>query len=447
MQVNTHHSESRETEEIRKKNPWWIPRFIFGSIPVLESRKVTLLGCVTIAILYENYDISLLLTTLEKISLGLDIDETQLGYFVSQIRFGGLFSLLVIPFADIFGRRRLMLLSIICLSLGTCATAFSQTPGQFVFLQVFTRTFILTAAAIAIVLISEEFPARHRGWAFGILGAGAAVGYFFGALFFAAVDWFPYGWRALYFIGIIPLFRMPMFRGGIYETKRFREYRGAHRFLNFQHAWRSWFGPYARLGRTYPWRVGGLALMGMLSAGGFITVISFIGYYLLAYRDFQSWQLSTVLILCGSFLIPGNVLAGRLADLIGRKKTGFFYLTIFPPATWLFFMGSGILSYLGLILLIASAMAGTLIIRALSTELVPTSSGGTSAGLITIMETVGAGLGLMLMGAMMGNKGDLVVMVPLVSSVTFISAFILLLFPETGRRELEELSGRPLEDN
>ncbi len=341
MQVNTHHSESRETEEIRKKNPWWIPRFIFGSIPVLESRKVTLLGCVTIAILYENYDISLLLTTLEKISLGLDIDETQLGYFVSQIRFGGLFSLLVIPFADIFGRRRLMLLSIICLSLGTCATAFSQTPGQFVFLQVFTRTFILTAAAIAIVLISEEFPARHRGWAFGILGAGAAVGYFFGALFFAAVDWFPYGWRALYFIGIIPLFRMPMFRGGIYETKRFREYRGAHRFLNFQHAWRSWFGPYARLGRTYPWRVGGLALMGMLSAGGFITVISFIGYYLLAYRDFQSWQLSTVLILCGSFLIPGNVLAGRLADLIGRKKNGIFLLNHFSSGHLAFFHGFG----------------------------------------------------------------------------------------------------------
>ncbi len=401
---------------------------------------MTLLGCVTIAIFYENYDLSLLLTTLEKFSADLKIDETQLGYFVSLIRFGGLFSLLVIPFADIAGRRKLFLMSIIGLSLGTFATAFSQTPGQFVFFQIITRTFMLSAAAIAIVLITEEIPALHRGWAFGILAAGAAVGYFFGAVFFAFVDWLPYGWRALYFIGIIPLVRMPMFSGGIYETQRFRDYKGTPGISNFRHTLANWLGPYSRLGRTYPWRAVGLALMGMLSAGGFITVISFIGYYLLAYRNLATWQLSFALISCGSFLIPGNVLAGRLSDKVGRKMAGFLFLTIFPAATWLFFTGTGFLSYLALILIFASVMAGTLVIRALSTELVPTSYRGTFAGVITIMETVGAGLGLLLIGALTHHKGDLVAMVPLVSTVTLISAFILLLLPESGRRELEDLS-------
>ncbi len=440
MPEQANDGEVRETPDIRRENPWWIPRYIFGSIPELESRTVTLLGCVTIALFYENYDISLLLTTLEKVSLDLGIAETELGFFVSQIRLGGLFSLLIIPFVDIIGRRRLFLISIVCLSLGTCATAFSQTPGQFVFFQIFTRTFMLTVAGTAIVLITEEIPALHRGWAFGILAAGAAVGHFFGALFFAAVDWLPYGWRALYFLGIIPVFRMPMFRGGIYETKRFLNYRDIHRSTKFSHALASWIEQYSRLGRTYPMRAVGLALMGMLSAGGFIVVLSFIGYYLLAYKNLDSWQLSAVLILCGSFLVPGNVLAGRLADRIGRRLAGFLYLTIFPLATWMFFQDRGLLSYLALTLVFASAMAGTLVIRALSAELVPTSYRGTSAGVITIMETVGAGMGLLLIGALTQNKGDLVTMVPLVSTVTLLSAFLLLLFPESGRRELEDLS-------
>ena len=49
--------------------------------------------------------------------------------------------------------------------------------------------------------MSEEFPAHHRGWGIGMLGGVGAIGYGFGALLYGAIEWLPFGWRALYALG------------------------------------------------------------------------------------------------------------------------------------------------------------------------------------------------------------------------------------------------------
>ena len=61
------------------RNPWWIPRLLFGLAPEVERRKLTLLGCVAIAMFYENYDLSLLNTSLKHIAESLRVEETNLG--------------------------------------------------------------------------------------------------------------------------------------------------------------------------------------------------------------------------------------------------------------------------------------------------------------------------------------------------------------------------------
>ena len=72
-----------------------------------SRRKVTLLGCVAIAVFYENYDLSLLNTSLKHIAESLLVDETDLGYFVARIRFAGLLAFVFIPAADLIVPRRL----------------------------------------------------------------------------------------------------------------------------------------------------------------------------------------------------------------------------------------------------------------------------------------------------------------------------------------------------
>ena len=114
-EVAAHHKDrpGAESPQARPPNPWWIPRMVFGRMPRIQPQLVTLLGCVSIALFYENYDLSLLNVSLKHIGETLRIDETEFGFFIAKIRFGSLFALLVIPFIDLIGRRRLILLSII----------------------------------------------------------------------------------------------------------------------------------------------------------------------------------------------------------------------------------------------------------------------------------------------------------------------------------------------
>ena len=420
------------------RNPWWIPSF-FGPVPDVDRSLLSLLGFVAFALFFENYDFSLLNAALKHISHDLGIAETELGEFTALIRLGALPAFVLIPFSDVIGRRRLFLVSFIGLSLGTFLTAFTQSPAQFIAAQVATRTFMLTASAIAIVIVTEEFPAAHRGWGIGMLAALAAVGHGFGALLFAAVDLLPYGWRALYAFGFVPLLLLPRFRAGITETRRFSEQRRAAMASVVEVAGH-WFAPLLGLARENPARAAGVMLVAALSSFGHAVVYAFIGYFVLTYRGWQPWQYSAMVVACGALGVIGNVYAGRLADRYGRRVVGLVVLGVFPLLSLLFFRGPGWSLPATWILLVLVTMAGNVIVRALSTELFPTSQRGTSAGMMSLAETFGAGVGLLVLSTLTAERGDLIEMLPLVSAATLVGAVLVLLLPETRQRELEAIS-------
>ena len=430
-----------EVEKRVHQNPWWIPRLLFGFAPEVERRKLTLLGCVAIAMVYENYDLSVLNTSLKHIAESLLVDETNLGYFVASIRFAGLFGLLFIPAADLIGRRRLFLISIIGMSLGTTLTGFSQSPEQFVVLQMATRGFMITACAMAVVILVEEFPAEHRGWAIGMLGAASVVGHGVGTILFACIDVLPFGWRTLYLLGFIPIIRLPMFRRGIYEPGRFQRYKRddlGDRSLGY--SFTSWLLPYGNLVRRYP--LGFVLMAGVvtLAYGGFAVVFSFLGYFVLSYRGLEPWQFATLLILSGSLSIPGASFSGRMCDLYGRRPVGCFSLITFAVCSWVFFRGPDWAMYAVAVPMMYSAISGNVVIMAFSSELFPTSLRGTSAGLVMLLGATGAGIALLLVGALTGAPGDITVYVPILALSTVLSASLMLFLPETKTRELEEIS-------
>jgi hypothetical protein len=89
----------------RRRNPWYVALF-FGREP-LEAGTLQVLGLVSIGLFFENYDIGLVNAAA--------------------------------------GRRRLFLGALLGMSLGTMATAVSQTSLQFAAAQMITRAFLLTA--------------------------------------------------------------------------------------------------------------------------------------------------------------------------------------------------------------------------------------------------------------------------------------------------------------
>jgi putative MFS transporter len=418
------------------RNPWWIPPHMLGRVPSeVSAEQLRLLGFVTFALLFEHYDTSLLGNALKYIREDLGIAETDLGFFQMLIRLGALPAFFVIPFVDRVGRRRLFLLSMIGMSLGTVLTAFSQTAVQFVACQMITRTFVLTASAVAVVIVAEELPASARGWGIGMLAAVSAVGHAFGALLFSFIEILPYGWRSLYLLGVVPLLLLPLFRRHIRETARFRE-----QIEMEAHAGARWWSPLGAFASTHPGRAAGMAVMAATAALGHVVVLSFTGYYVLEYHGWAAYQLSLMVIMAGAVGVAGNVVAGRLADRVGRRMVGLVFLAVFPPGAWLFYNGPGWSLPVLWGLLVFTMMGANVIIRALSSELFPTSHRGTSTGVLVLMETLGAALGLLILGLLQEQAGDLSVWIPIISVAAAAAGAMMFLFPETRQRELEDLS-------
>jgi MFS family permease len=432
---------SEDESQLPPGNPWWIPRFFLGSVPAIEPRHVTLLGFVALAMLFENYDFQILNAALPFIASDLEIAHGSLGYFTGAIRFGGVVGFFLIPFADWIGRRRLFMISVAGLSLGTCATAFSQTPLQFVLCQIFSRAFMASGAAVTYVIVAEEFPARHRGWGVGMLGAVGSVGHGLGAGIFAAINELPFGWRALYSLGVVPLLLLPMFRRKISETRRFvaheadlRPAKGARAALG------AWLRPLRKLAQSYPLRTIGITLMGLLASVSHSAVFVFISLFVIEFHGWQPWQYTLMFILCGALGIVGNVVAGRLGDAIGRRPVAFVFLASFPCFAWLFYAGPAWVVPFVWILLVFAVMAGNVTMRALTTELFPTSYRGTATGWLFLMEAMGGAIGGTLVSVLTPGEHFSPWAVIAVSFAAVGGAFAVLLFPETHQRELETIS-------
>jgi MFS family permease len=426
----------------RPRNPWWIPPFL-GRVPVgVEQRHLTLLGFVALAMFFENYDLSLLTSVLKFLSEDFGLSEAELGTFAGSIRLGTLPAFFLVPLADRIGRQRMFLVSVAGLSIGAFLTAFSQTPMQFVALQVLSRSFIITASATAFVIVTEEFPAEHRGWGIGMLGAVASIGFGAGALVFGLIHQIPFGWRGLYALGIVPVFLLPTLRRGIPETRRFRARRGEA--LARRGMWSAIAGglrPIAELAREHPAYALAVIVLGTLATAGHATAFQLTAYYVLGVHGWAPWQYSIMFFFCGAVGIVGSPLAGRLGDLYGRRTIGRVVLGLFPLAAFTFYTGPGWAVPIGWVAMVFLSMSSSVVIRALTNEVFPTSHRGTGGGLLSSVETIGAAGGLFLYALLQGIYEHQGLVVGAISMLTVVSAAALFLFPETRARELEAISG------
>jgi MFS family permease len=406
----------------------------------LEPRLVAVLWLVSLALFFESYDVSMLTSALGLIARDLGMAEGDLGAYMGIIRLGALPALVVSPLADRLGRRRVFLATMVGMSVGTLATAFVQTPWQFVVAQMATRTFLLAGAAVALVIVAEELPAEHRGWAIGVVGALSACGHGLGALLFAAVHHLPFGWRMLYAVGIVPMLLLPMLRRGIAETARFQRHRAAAD----DGVVGAWWHPLAALFREQPRRATTVAAVAALLGTGEVAVFQFTGIYA---QDVHGWsppQYSTMVLLAGALGILGNVIAGSIGDRVGRRWVGCAFLIAFPLFAAVFYAGPGHALPVGFAGIVFCQSAGAVMVRALATELFPTAQRSTASGLAMLAQTLGWALGLWLAGLHADTLPAIATRTWQLALCVAASGALLLALPETSRRELEDISPEAL---
>jgi MFS family permease len=426
-----------EAAPVRTKRPWWLLH-IFGRVPVgLEPRHISIVGVVSLAALFENYDMSMLTAALKQIRETFGLSQSEASSLFAWIRLGAIPAFLVLPLADRIGRRRVFLVAIVGMSVGTLASAFAQSAIQFIIAQTFTRTFLVACTACAVVIIAEELPARNRGWGIGILGALGSLGFGLGALLYARVDLLPFGWRAMYLVGGVPLLMMPMFIRKVPETQRFTRSQG-EREARVGSA--GWIQPIVEMVRHYPGRSLAVAAMALVFATGSSPAFGLLSDFVQTTHGWQTSSYSLMALIAGAFGVLGNPAMGWAADRFGRRPVAMLAFGAFPLVAFAIYFGPSTMIPLFWIPFVFLLTGANVLMRIISTELFPTSSRNTAMGWETLMETLGAAAGYMAVGMLTVGGASIAPAAVIISGLTAIGVVVVWFLPETAGRELEATS-------
>jgi benzoate transport len=140
-------------------------------------------------------------------------------------------SLFIAPLADRLGRRWMILLSLVVVSLGMLLAAFCTSPQQLMGIRFFTGLGIGSMLASINTIVAEYSSGKHRPLALGINAAGYPIGATLGGVA-AAVIIAQTGWRGVFVMGsLVSLAAIPLVLWGLPESLAFLLTRGDDRQL------------------------------------------------------------------------------------------------------------------------------------------------------------------------------------------------------------------------
>ncbi|MEP6989934.1 MAG: MFS transporter [bacterium] len=179
---------------------------LFGWWRVAPSAARRALVAASMGWALDAFDVMLFSLTLASVIADLGLTKTQAGALGSITLLGGAVGGLAFGhIADRFGRTRALMASVLLYSVFTAACGLSQTLWQFALFRALLGLGMGGEWASGAALVSETWPARHRGRALGFMQSSWAIGFAVAAIVVGVV--LPrYGWRAVFFVGILPAF-------------------------------------------------------------------------------------------------------------------------------------------------------------------------------------------------------------------------------------------------
>jgi MFS family permease len=236
--------------------------------------------------------------------------------------------------SDRFGRTRALMASVLIYAIFTAACGLAQNFVQLAVFRILLGLGMGGEWASGASLVSETWPAEHRGKALGLMQSSWAIGYALAALVAAIV--MPIGgWRAVFFVGILPAFLTLWIQRSVDEPEVWKKARNAAA---------STFSGFAELfrGKLLPLTV-------VLTLMNACCLFAWWGFNLWvpAYLSLPvaqggvgltSTAMSIVVIVMQAGMWFGYITFGFVSDAIGRKRTYITYLLV--AATLLFLYGT-----------------------------------------------------------------------------------------------------------
>jgi putative MFS transporter len=415
----------------------WLPPGLRPPVAMIwrQERMFLLVGA---AALFAGYDLNVYGLAIPQIQASFQIPENQVALLVAYFRMAAFVALLICASADLVGRRRLLLFTILGQAIATLATSFADNYAQFLWAQFCTRVFGYAEEMLCFVVIAEEVAAASRGWASGALSAMNYTGAGIASLVFAAVNFLPYGWRAIYVIGALPLFLVAYLRRRLPETERFAVQQGLR---SSRSKFAETLALLRDLVRQYPGRIA--AILVAVAAFGFgissATVLS--SKYLQTAQGYTPGQVTMLFIPGGLIGLALTILTGRLSDRIGRKPVTIAVVAFGAVAFALFYARvPGFLLPPLWVLSFFGFFAGDALLAGFAMEIVPTRYRATVSGLRYLVELLGGAAALALEGLLYDHFQDHGPAIQLLLASVPITLAAILFLPEPAGKSLEEMA-------
>src|SRR4026209_312122 len=196
-----------------------------------------LLFLLSSATFFEGYDNFVLSFVLALVLVDLGGTEAQAGWVRAIVGLGGFVGFVLAAQADRIGRKRLLLFTILGYTICAALTALSPNIAFLTGAQFASPIFLASEWAVAITMVTEEFPRDERGRALGIVTSmntlgGIAVGvlaFVFGLL---PLD---VSWRIYYLLALVPLVLIAIGRRSLLETERYNAIQQSEAFERLDH--------------------------------------------------------------------------------------------------------------------------------------------------------------------------------------------------------------------
>lgn len=447
-----------------------------GSSPLEVDRVspylVGLFVLLSTATLFDGFDSAMFGFAAPEVRAALGITRESWGLIAGLTRLGVVASFVFLLSADHFGRRGVMMVTVLGFTLANGLTAFATTTSEFVIAQFFARLFLTAEYALAIIMIGEEYPSRLRGRAIAILTSLATAG----VMIMAKIQPFvllPEGaegnwlhdlgsamvavgerllgrtpshesWRALYVLGALPLVLIIGLRSMMRETRRFEASDLARRGAEgvrptWADHWRNavtpWTARYRR--RT--------AIVSLLwNCVHLVTAPSVVYWVIFAREDLG---LSTADV--GSIVfwgygggVAGHFVAGYLIDRVGRKLTcSGFYVAAGIAIYLLYHVTSLQGQYVFMIATVFSFAAAMTATHVYASELFPTEIRATGYGWTTnFLGRATEVITPIAIGLLIGPLGGIPPAIAVVAIGPIAGAVLVMVFaPETRGLTLEQI--------
>ncbi len=320
--------------------------------PVEATRVDPYLGLLFLllstATLFDGFDAGILSFGAPDTRASLNISLAEWGLLNGFIRLGVMASFFFLLYADRWGRRTMMMVTVVGFAVFNGATAFVTDKWTFALCQFAARLFLTAEYSLAVIMIGEEYPARLRGRAIAILTSLATVG----VMIVAKVQ--PYvllepgvpgnwlhdlgagivgtgqaylglrqdgeNWRALYALGLLPLIIVLFLRFAMRETRRFQAVRAE------RPRWRMSFRDMVEAA-SIPWRpeyVRRTVVVALLWNCVFLVTAPSVIYWVIFAREnlgLTPRQVGDIVFWGYAGGVAGHFAAAWLVDRIGRRYT------------------------------------------------------------------------------------------------------------------------------